>query len=94
MEIPEPDLHFVLHVPAALAQQRVLQKATRNYTNKKLDGHEADLDYQIRAEQTYLDLVDTFPEKFELIECLQGDYQKTPQEVHTEIWTRLEELLR
>jgi len=93
MGIPEPDCYLVLHVPAAIAQQRVLQKADRSYTSKKLDGHEADLQYQQRAEQTYLDLVTTFPKRFILIECVDGDYQKTPEEIHNEIWNQIQELL-
>lgn len=92
MGIPEPDYHFVLHVPAAIAQQRVLKKADRSYTTKKLDGHEASLAYQEQAEQTYLDLVDTFPDKFGLIECVDGNYEKTPDEIHEEIWSRVKEL--
>jgi len=93
MGIPEPDYHFVLHVPAKIAQARVLQKADRSYTTKKLDGHEADLGYQKRAEQTYVDLVATFPERFGLVECVEGEYQKTPAEIHEEIWNKVKELM-
>lgn len=93
MGIPEPNQHYVLHVPAAIARKRVLQKTTRSYTNKKLDSHEADLAYQRRAEQTYLDLVKTFPANFEVIECIDGTRAKTPGEVHAEIWQRVKELI-
>ncbi len=94
MEIPEPDYHFVLHVPAAIAQKRVLQKADRSYTTKKLDGHEADLKYQERAEQTYRDLVSTFPERFIAVECVTDGHEKTPAEIHAEIWTQVRELAK
>jgi dTMP kinase len=93
MGIPEPDYHFVLHVPAAIARERILQKAARSYTAEKLDGLEADLEYQQRVEQTYLDLVKTFPDRFGLIECVEGTYEKTPQEIHGEIWSRVQELI-
>lgn len=86
MGIPEPDYHFVLHVPASIAQKRILGKADRSYTTKKLDGHEVNLTYQQNAEQTYLDLIETFPERFGLIECVVGDYEKQPAEIHEEIW--------
>lgn len=93
MHIPEPDYHFILHVPAQIAQARVLKKADRAYTTKKLDGHEADLDYQKRAEQTYLDLAKTFPDRFGVMECVKGVYEKTQEEIHEEIWTKVRELL-
>lgn len=92
MGIPEPDYHFVLHVPAEIAQARVLKKADRTYTTKKLDGHEANLAYQERAEQTYLDLITTFPNRFGNIECVVDGYEKTPQEIHEEIWAKVKEL--
>jgi dTMP kinase len=92
MHIPEPDYHFILHVPAAIAQQRVLQKATRGYTDKKLDGHEVNLDYQKQAEETYLDLAKTFPDRFAVIECVEAQYEKTSDEIHQEIWTQMENL--
>jgi dTMP kinase len=92
MGIPEPDYHFILHVPAAIAQKRVLQKAARSYTTKKLDGHEADLAYQVRTEQTYLDLAKTFPTKFAVIECVVGKIEKTTEQIHDEIWAQLKEL--
>lgn len=94
MGIPEPDYHFVLHVPAKIARQRILQKAARSYTDKKLDGLEANLDYQHHVEQTYLDLVATFPASFKLIECVDGTYEKTPAEIHQEIWREVQELLK
>lgn len=92
MGIPEPDYHFVLHVPAAIARERILQKATRSYTAEKFDGLEVNLEYQQRVEQTYLDLAETFPDKFGLVECVEDTYQRTPQEIHEEIWSRVQEL--
>lgn len=92
MGIPQPDYHFVLHVPAKIAQARVLKKAERSYTSRKLDGHEADLAYQERAEQTYLDLIATFPDRFGSIDCVVDGYEKIPQEIHEEIWTKVKEL--
>jgi dTMP kinase len=93
MGIPEPDYHFILHLPAKIAQERVLQKTDRSYTTKKLDGHEADLAYQERAEQTYLDLAKTFPSRFGLIECMDDDRARTPEEIHEAIWAKLQEIL-
>lgn len=92
MGIPEPNYHFVLHVPARIAQERVLKKAKRNYTSKKLDGHEANLDYLTKTEQTYVDLVKTFPNNFTLVDCMKGNKELSPQEIHEHIWQQLQEL--
>jgi dTMP kinase len=93
MGIPLPDYHFVLHLPAAIALQRVAGRDDGTATGKEIDGHETNLDYQQQAEQTYLDLVATFPERFGLIECMDGDRPRTPQEIHEEIWTKIQGML-
>ncbi|HUB93992.1 MAG TPA: dTMP kinase [Verrucomicrobiae bacterium] len=93
MRIPQPDRYFILHVPADIALRRVQQRDDGSPTGKKIDGHEVDLAYQTRAEQTYLDLVEAFPSRFELIECVNGTYEKTPAEIHEEIWRRVKELI-
>lgn len=94
MRIPEPDYHFVLHLPAAVALERVAKRDDGTATGKKIDGHETDLDYQRRAEQTYLDLAETFPERFGLIECMDGERARTPEEIHEEIWQKAQGLPR
>lgn len=94
MHIPEPDYHFVLHLPAAVALERVAKRDDGTATGKKIDGHETDLDYQQRAEQTYLDLAETFPERFGLIECMDGERARTPEEIHEEIWQKAQGLPR
>jgi dTMP kinase len=89
MEIPRPDYHFVLHLPARIALERVSNRDDGTAAGKKIDGHETSLDYQERAEQTYLDLVATFPDRFGLIECMDGDRARTPAEIHEEIWAKV-----
>jgi dTMP kinase len=89
MGIPEPDYHFVLHLPAKIALERVNQRDDGTATGKAIDGLETDLEYQQRAEQTYLDLATTFPERFGIIECMDGKRPRTPQEIHDEIWEKL-----
>ncbi|TAH36746.1 dTMP kinase [Candidatus Saccharibacteria bacterium] len=92
--IPEPDHHFLLHLPAATALQRIKNRASRSGSGKSLDGHETDLDYQVRAEKRYLGLAATFPEKFTVIECVDDTHEKTPQEINSEIWEYVAQLVK
>lgn len=94
MNIPEPDYHFVLHLPASIALQRVAKRDDGTATGKKIDGLETSLEYQQQAEQTYLDLLATFPERFGLIECMDGTRARTPDEIHEEIWAKVQKLGR
>lgn len=64
LQIPKPDLNIVLLVEAEIAQKLVDQKAARNYTDKKRDIHEADLDHLRRAVASYEELCELFPETF------------------------------
>jgi dTMP kinase len=89
MGIPEPDYHFVLHLPAAIALQRVQER--HDAGTKKLDGHELSPSYQARAEQTYLDLAAAFPDRFSLIECMDGKRARPVEEIHEEIWRKVQE---
>ncbi len=92
MGIPEPDYHFILHIPAKAAQERVLRRAAQN-DGHTLDAHELDLDHLNRAEEAYLDLAHTFPSRFGLIECMDGKRARTSREIHEEIWLKVKELI-
>jgi dTMP kinase len=72
--IPRPDLNVVLHMPSAQAQKFVDQKAARSHLDgKKRDLHEADLSHLQKAERTYLELCQSFPQFFKLVECAAPD---------------------
>jgi len=73
LAVPKPDLNIVLIVPAEIAQKLVDQKAKRDYTDKKRDIHEADLDHLRRAVATYKELCDKFPKEFTAIDCMEND---------------------
>jgi dTMP kinase len=92
MGIPEPDYHFILHLPAAIAQERIMQRATQDPGTKLPDAHEQDLAFLKRSEQTYLDLVEAFPDRFALITCMDGVHERTADEIHEEIWEKLRRL--
>jgi dTMP kinase len=92
MGIPEPDYHFVLHLPAKVALERVAKRDDGTASGKKIDGHETDPAYQERSEQTYLNLVEAFPERFGLIECMDDDRIRTAEEIHEEIWGRVKDI--
>lgn len=71
LRIPRPDLNIVLRVPAETAQKLVDQKASREYTDKKRDMHEADLQHLRKAVEVYDDLCQLFPKDFSRIDCVR-----------------------
>lgn len=84
--IPRPDLNIILHVPAQIAQQLVDKKGEREYLNgAKRDIHEADLSHLKNAEETYLEIAQTFP-NFVLIECVENEQLLNIQSIHKKIW--------
>lgn len=84
-KIPQPDLNIILHVPAKIAQMLVDQKSARSYTDNKRDILEADLGHLERAEQTYIELTNTFP-NFILIECSENGAILSLEAIHEKIW--------
>lgn len=84
-KIPKPDLNIILHVPAKIAQELVDRKTARSYTTNKRDILEADLKHLERAEQTYIEMTQTFP-NFTLVECTEDDAILSPETIHEKIW--------
>ncbi|MDQ3158992.1 MAG: FAD-dependent thymidylate synthase [bacterium] len=87
--IPRPDKSFVLKVPAEIAQKLVDQKSKRDYTDKKRDILEADLDHLKTAEQVYEDLCSLFPKDFEKIDCVRDGELLSIDAVHKLIWEKI-----
>lgn len=91
--IPKPNLTIILHVPALTAQKLVAQKSARAYTEGKThDLHEADLEHLKRAEQTYLEMCELFP-NCELIECARNNELLSIQVIHELIWGKVASIL-
>jgi dTMP kinase len=86
--IPKPDLNIVLHVPAEISAELLKKKSGRPYLNGEThDIHEADLGYQKRAEEVYLEIARMFPEEFTVIECALKGTLLSIDEVHEKVWT-------
>ncbi|OGZ54761.1 MAG: hypothetical protein A3B25_02810 [Candidatus Ryanbacteria bacterium RIFCSPLOWO2_01_FULL_48_26] len=92
--IPRPDLNVVLHVPAAIAQSMVDKKGHRDYVGgAKRDIHEADIEHLRRAEETYIEIVRLYPDRFSLVECAPGGKLLSLEAVHEKVWTLVSALL-
>ncbi len=94
LKIPRPDKNFVLRVPAETAQQLVDKKEARNYTDKKRDIHEADLNHLRTAVEVYDDLCQLFPKDFERIDCVRDDELLDIDTVHKMIWEKVSPMLK
>lgn len=87
LSIPKPDLNIVLHVPADVAQALVNKKGEREYLKgKKRDIHEDDINHLKAAEETYLQIVDTWPKEYKLIECVENGNLLSIAEIHEKVW--------
>lgn len=91
--IPRPDKSVVLRVPAETAQQLVDQKEARNYTDKKRDIHEADLDHLKRSVEVYDDLCQLFPQDFLRIDCVRNEQLMDIESIHAHLLSVIEPLL-
>ncbi len=93
LRIPRPTLSFVLRVPAETAQTLVDQKTARDYTDKKRDLHEADLDHLQKAVAVYDDMCQLFPRDFQRIDCTRGDQLLDINTIHDIVWQKVEPML-
>lgn len=87
--IPKPDINFILHIDARIAQKMVDLKEKRSYIKKgKRDMHENDLKHLCDAEKVYLEIAKNFP-NFELIECIRNGIVMSREEIGDLIWKML-----
>ncbi len=86
LKIPRPDRNIVLRVPAETAQKLVDQKEKRDYTDKKRDIHEADLNHLTKSVQVYDDLCSMFPEDFQQIDCVRGGELLDIETINNLLW--------
>lgn len=85
--LPEPQKSIVFNIPPDIAQMNVDKKAARDYTNKKRDGHEADIHHLELAEANYEELCRLYPGRFTRLECIDektGD-QRSVESIRLEI---------
>lgn len=83
--LPVPDLVVYLNLPPEKARE-AMEKSRR-----KLDMHEQDLDYLIKVNNLYLELAKE--EGWHIIECLNGNGRKSPEEAAEEIWKKVKFVL-
>lgn len=87
--IPRPDLNIVLLVPSSIAQENVDKKATRAYTNKTRDIHEADATHLEKAKRNYEELCRLYKHEFIPIDCMANDQMRSidqiSQDIHKEL---------
>lgn len=89
LKIPRPDMNFVLRVPADIAQSLVDLKEERNYTDKKRDIHEADLEHLEKSVQVYDDLCSLFPQDFQRIDCVRGGKLMSIEDIQKIVWEKV-----
>lgn len=89
LNIPRPDINFVLRMPAEISQQLVDQKSERSYTSKKRDIHEADIEHLQRAVEVFDDMCQLFPKDFSQIDCVRGGKLLSIGEIHNILWSKI-----
>lgn len=82
LDLPKPTINLVLHMPAEHAAKLFRM---RHSAGQALDLHEADPDHLHRAEQTYLELCQLFPDLFTRINCVKDQRIRSINHIQTEL---------
>lgn len=93
LDIPRPTKSFVLRVPADIAQKLVDQKGKREYTDKKRDLHEADIDHLRKSVEVFDELCELFPRDFQRIDCVRDKKLMDVERVHEQLYKTIESYL-
>jgi dTMP kinase len=94
MQLPKPDVVFILHVPAEIgatlaSERRIKQQFLLN--RPRLDIHEKDIEHLKKAEESYLELIEFLPNEFLKIECVRNEILLSPEDIHKILWDALVE---
>jgi thymidylate kinase/thymidylate synthase ThyX len=93
LKIPRPNISLVLRVPADAAQKLVDKKQARNYTDKKRDLHEADIDHMRKSVKVYDTLCQLFPKDFKMIDCVRDGRVLEIDKVESMVWETIRPFL-
>lgn len=89
--LPRPDLVVLLDMPDSLAQERILQKAARGYTQKALDAHEADRAHLRAALAEYRLQARANPDSWVVVKTVgPRSAPRTREEIHADIVAALD----
>ena len=84
--IPRPDFHILFLLPADVAQVRIARKKPRLYLGgAQKDAHEADRRHLEGALLAYRWIAAREPERFCVIECVEGRKELSPEEIHEKV---------
>ncbi len=88
--IPKPDLNLVLSVPAEVAVTLIEKRGDA----QEKDIHDTDQNHLQRANATYKELCELYPEDFTHIKCIQhGELMSIPT-INNIIWERIQPMLK
>ncbi len=85
--IPKPELSLFLDVPFDFTRQRLTEDRSgneRSYLQGNQDIHEADLTFQEKVRQVYLESIDTDPD-FRLIDCSNNGEVLPPHKIFSKV---------
>ena len=82
-ELPRPALTVLLDLPAETAQELVLRKGAREYTEHAHDMLEGDAAHIAAAQAVYRSLVD---DSWQVVEALRAGELRAPEEIAAEVW--------
>ena len=86
LELPKPDITFLLYVPYNVAQE--IKKGREEVG----DQHENDIEYLKRAEATYLMLKELYG--FDIVECVSDRGIRTKEDISEEVLDKTMSLLK
>jgi dTMP kinase len=99
--IPVPDIAFVLETSPQLAYElsgniidRLKKKKKQLYIGKKKrDLHEQDIEHLKDSLDSYIQVLEEFPEEHRVIECIKDGELLSPEIIHKKIWAEVKKML-
>jgi len=88
--IPKPDLNVVLSVPAEIAVQLIEKRGDEQVK----DIHDSDSEHLRRANETYRELCEIYPDDYVHIKCIKHGEMMSIPTINNLIWERISPMLK
>lgn len=87
--IPKPDLNIVLSLPHEIAMQLIKKRGSA----QTVDIHDGDPEHLRRANETYRELCELYPETYAHILCVENGELMSIPTINNSIWERIQPML-
>ena len=90
MGLPVPDKVIFLNMPPDISNKLIDNRAKKD--NRKKDIHEQDKNYLEKCQEVYQEMANRYD--WDIVECAKDNQLRTIEEIHEDVWQKIQGLIK